>query len=90
MTSQLTVLGDTDGADSLSDLQSGDEFRYVVTGTVKSNDGSGVMVDVSGVESPDGEDMMEDESDDTESEDMGPPGKEIGRASCRERVSSPV
>jgi len=75
MTSQLTVLGDTDGADSLSDLQPGDEFRYVVTGTVKSNDGSGVMVDVSGVESPDGEDMMEDESDDTESEDMGPPGK---------------
>lgn len=74
MTSQLTVLGDTEGADSLSDLQPGDEFRFVVSGTVKSNDGSGVVVDVSGVESTEDDDMMEDESE-MESEDMGPPGK---------------
>lgn len=72
MTSQLTVLGDTDGAESISDLQPGDECKLVVSGTVKSNDGSSVVVDVSGVESTGEEDMMED-SDEMESEDMGPP-----------------
>lgn len=74
MTSQLTVSGDTDGADNVADLQPGDEFRYIVSGTVKSNDGGGVTVDVSGVEEcpQDGEEYEEEGEEEGGEMGMGP------------------
>ena len=61
MASQLTVLKDVEGADNLSALEPGDEFRFVVTGTVSANDGGDVTIDVSGVEAVEGEDVEDGE-----------------------------